>query len=173
MTPLSNTELRKVVEQEVNAIAAGFNREDMPENMGILIPSLDLQKAVDRIMSLITTQKKAIQSDLVEALEAKLKDNNPPISLLPDGSDPTNYEFRSGYNQGIQDATQIIKTYTGTIKGEKAKITKVGIVKDGTAMYWDFDMEGNNIPAIEYPSGKIAGYTIEELTEIAKGEGSE
>ena len=78
----------------------------------------DLQSRLDSHMNemkaghdLLLSQ--AIQSDLVEALKAKLKDNNPPISLLPDGSDPTNYEFRSGYNAALDDAIQIIKTYTG------------------------------------------------------------
>lgn len=51
----------------------------------------------------------------------------------------------------------------------KAKITKVGIVKDGKAMNWTFDFEGRG-RGMEYVGGKlkyIAGYTIEELAEIA------
>lgn len=51
----------------------------------------------------------------------------------------------------------------------KAKITTVGIVKNGMAIGWTFDFEGKG-RGMEYVGGKlkyIAGYTIEELAEIA------
>lgn len=44
-------ELRAFVEQEINAAAVGANRLEMPPDFGILIPSLDLQQSVDRIMN--------------------------------------------------------------------------------------------------------------------------
>lgn len=56
---------------------------------------------------------------------------------------------------------------------EKAKITKIGIVKDGTAIGWGFDAEGKNIPGVAFRDGKpalICGYTLEELTDIANTE---
>lgn len=51
-------QLRAKVEQEVNAVAAGVDRSELPESLGILIPSLDLQKSIDRIMSLFTQELK-------------------------------------------------------------------------------------------------------------------
>jgi len=56
---------------------------------------------------------------------------------------------------------------------EKAKIIKIGIVKDGTAIGWGFDAEGKNIPGVAFRDGKpalICGYTLEELTDIANTE---
>lgn len=47
----------------------------------------------------------------------------------------------------------------------KAKITKVGIVKDGVAMLWEFDGEGKNISLTD---GTVGGWTIEELAEISR-----
>lgn len=50
---MTQDQLREQVEQEINNAAAGTNRADLPKNMGILIPSLDLQAAVNRTMELI------------------------------------------------------------------------------------------------------------------------
>jgi hypothetical protein len=52
----------------------------------------------------------------------------------------------------------------------KMRITKVGVVKNGVAMYWEFSAEGTSreTAAIQLEKGLIAGYTLAELTEISQ-----
>lgn len=56
----------------------------------------------------------AIQSDLVGALEKKKREvqEYPPLRAYQKWADA------KAYNQALDDAIQIIKTYTGAIKGE-------------------------------------------------------
>lgn len=60
--------LRKEIEQEVNAVAVNADRTELPPNMGILIPSLDLQKTIDRLMDLFAThsQQTALEAQAQE-----------------------------------------------------------------------------------------------------------
>ena len=52
----------------------------------------------------------------------------------------------------------------------KMRITKVGIVKNGCAMYWEFSAQGadRETAAIQIEKGLLGGYTLAELAEISQ-----
>lgn len=98
--------VRAEVEQEVNAIAARFNRDELPENLGILIPSLDLQRAIDRIMRLIDAQYnqglEAAEGALPEKIDVKLV-------ILASGPQSLAHGYAAGSNAAIGAARQQIR----------------------------------------------------------------
>jgi hypothetical protein len=73
------SDIRKKLEQEINAVASGVDSDSLPKDMGILIPSLDLQKSIDRIMGMVTQEK----LDLLDRLEKSYK-GFPPYSDVAD-----------------------------------------------------------------------------------------
>lgn len=48
-TPNDWINLRQCIEQEINSIAIGTHKNELPGTLGVLIPSLDLQKTINRI----------------------------------------------------------------------------------------------------------------------------
>lgn len=103
MTNTTNTEmngLRNLIEQEVNAVAVGADCTAMPESLGILIPSLDLQKTIDRIMKVVQAQQLKLLDEVVGALPEK--------RTIGDYNDGGDYNYRnrrdavdSAYNEPI------------------------------------------------------------------------
>lgn len=69
-------EIRAEVEQEINAVAVNSDREAMPPNIGILIPSIDLQKPIDRIMALLTKERERVISEVVGVIDGLKADTN-------------------------------------------------------------------------------------------------
>src|ERR1019366_4641785 len=53
---MSKDTLQEDIEQIVNRIAVGANRSNLPANMVVLIPSLDLQKTIDQLLTIISKE---------------------------------------------------------------------------------------------------------------------
>lgn len=89
--------LRQQVEQIVNGIAVGQNVDDFPEGMGILIPSLDLQKAINQILALV---------------EAAVPEKKPEQEYFYEGGGQVFKKF-TPYDKGFNEAVSIMHERLG------------------------------------------------------------
>lgn len=75
MTTAKRDDLRKEIEQIVNHIATGIDSDSTPKEMGLLIPSLDLQKEIDKLTGLFKSELSKILTELeAEAKEFRTDD---------------------------------------------------------------------------------------------------
>lgn len=78
-----------------------------------------------------------------------------------------NEDYATDFN--LPKPYKVTKVYTEEQSREKGKITKVGIVKDGTAIGWVFDSAGRDVAGVTLKQDGNhlnAGYTIQELKDI-------
>ena len=101
-------ELRKAVEQEINAVAVGADRETMPENIGILIPSIDLQRSIDRIMGTFNSTLKTYTEEILEGLGEmeKIPKEFEPSSLVHYSILEARNQLRTEIRKSIEAVSQ-------------------------------------------------------------------
>jgi len=106
--PQANTldEIRRKVEQEINAASAGADTSTMPKNLAIGIPSSDLQDSINRIMQFFAEYNSALLS------EARANERQAMLDAVPERR-PETAEFHTADIQYISSTGRTLENNKG------------------------------------------------------------